>query len=142
MQRGLGGFPHERLHQDGSREQGAGSREQGIAMRCIQTGNQGQRRLYLMSPRNAIFFPSCLLPLASCLFPIPCSLFQELILVLSDYLYIVGKIVCSLVPNKNSTILRKTGFRGNSQMIYCPFNCILYPIPQGTSLNVELLIFC
>ncbi|WP_269086975.1 hypothetical protein [Moorena bouillonii] len=28
MQRGLGGFPHERLHQDGSREQGAGSREE------------------------------------------------------------------------------------------------------------------
>ena len=29
MQRGLGGFPHERLHQDGSREQGPGTRDQG-----------------------------------------------------------------------------------------------------------------
>ncbi len=29
MQRGLGGFPHERLHQDGSREQGAGKRKEG-----------------------------------------------------------------------------------------------------------------
>ncbi|NEP32769.1 MULTISPECIES: hypothetical protein [unclassified Moorena] len=27
MQRGLGGFPHERLHQDGSREEGRGKRE-------------------------------------------------------------------------------------------------------------------
>ncbi|WP_293075552.1 hypothetical protein [Moorena sp. SIO3H5] len=33
MQRGLGGFPHERLHQDGSREQGAGSREHRIGKR-------------------------------------------------------------------------------------------------------------
>ncbi|NEO43829.1 MAG: hypothetical protein F6K55_06700 [Moorea sp. SIO4A3] len=43
-------------------------------MRCIQTGNQRQRRLYLMSPINAIFFPSCLLALASCLLPLASSL--------------------------------------------------------------------
>ncbi|NER88742.1 hypothetical protein [Moorena sp. SIO3A2] len=28
MQRGLGGFPHERLHQDGSREQVKGKRQE------------------------------------------------------------------------------------------------------------------
>ncbi len=38
MQRGLGGFPHERLHQDGNREQGAGSREQGTNILSIDLG--------------------------------------------------------------------------------------------------------
>ncbi|WP_293077276.1 hypothetical protein [Moorena sp. SIO3H5] len=37
MQRGLGGFPHERLHQDGNREQGAGSRELLIKIISIPT---------------------------------------------------------------------------------------------------------
>ncbi|NER90307.1 MULTISPECIES: hypothetical protein [unclassified Moorena] len=38
----------------GNREQGTGNREQGIAIRCIKIGNQRQRRLYIITARNAI----------------------------------------------------------------------------------------
>ncbi|NEO70048.1 hypothetical protein [Moorena sp. SIO3H5] len=61
MQRGLGGFPHERLHQDGSREQGAGKREEGRQKR--EEGRQKREdvktNVYLMSPRNAILPGNC-----------------------------------------------------------------------------------
>ncbi|NEO73962.1 hypothetical protein [Moorena sp. SIO3H5] len=46
MQRGLGGFPHERLHQDGNREQKRGNTEQ-------ETGELGSDGLLAFWPRYA-----------------------------------------------------------------------------------------
>ncbi|NEO70313.1 hypothetical protein [Moorena sp. SIO3H5] len=37
MQRGLGGFPHERLHQDGSSDAGRSQEAVPLAL-CIKTG--------------------------------------------------------------------------------------------------------